>query len=528
LEGIILVRRWYTLERNWTGRGHVVEGGYSVQQTSRMHVRQFAVDERDRTILISTVYELFSVHNLDSYNTLWTIPGNTQAQSVTQFDWSEGFLAFSTHSGSIEIWRRWTDVYGLVPLPPHHVNITTPLSNTTLAPSIDQLSRASPPPGPDEDLRGKYAPHAFVAGNGHSRSVRALRICFPTLIVIHHLNAYVVHVYDIAKGIKLRTIEVGDLQTSGAQPSQSTSFTGTPAFIDAHVSKNYVVVCYDSVVVVTAIRPEDEDRYPTAIITEPEHSVFVRRSTLQLKGGIDDPVHSSVGYQAINNSSKGIRVRGEYALDRIDLAPPPELTPDESPENALIPRRVSPMFLTVSLSPDERHLAIGSAFRFLYLFPDFARFGKGYNTIDEIIQRLNIHSPVMSIAWADHERRFAMTTDDGLTFIFEINPTYHDPQGTADHTDPASVTLSGARILRLADFRMLDFSGLSLKLQMTKTRLWLLWDHETLMKYLEKWQLIRDGSSERSGERMSEVELPTFSQDTYTASVCYIDFTPIL
>jgi len=63
---------------------------------------------------------------------------------------------------------------------------------------------------------------------------------------------------------------------------------------------------------------------------------------------------------------------------------------------------------------------------------------------------------------------------------------------------------------------------------MTKTRLWLLWDHETLMKYLEKWQLIRDGSSERSGERMSEVELPTFSQDTYTASVCYIDFTPIL
>lgn len=525
-----LFRRWHSLERNWDGKGYVVEGGHFARQSSRMHVRHFAVDERDRTILISTVFDLFAVHDLDTHEILWTIPGNAQNQSVSHFVWSEGFLAFSTHSGSVEIWRRWTDVLKLSPQSPLQDIVPTPLSNVPLAPSVDQLSRASPPPRPDEDLRGKYAPHALIIGNGHSRSIRVLKMCFPIVIVIYHLSPYAVHVFDIAEGIKLRTIQAGELQTSGAQPeSQTTTFTGTPALMDVYVAKNYLVLTYDSIIAITAIRPQEEDQYPTVIIVEPDHPIFVRKKTPWLKSASAMSETQSSRVPDIKKYSNEACVGGRHALDPIVIAPPPELDPEEQAQSqALISHRFSPMFLTAALSPDQRHLVIGSTFRFVYLFPDFARIGKGYNTNEEVIQRLYLDSPIMSVSWAEQDHRFAMTTDDGLTFVVNLDPTYHNPEVDSEDAESHNILLTKASIHCLSDFRMLDFSGLSVKLQMTKTRLWLIWDYHILMKYVEDRRLAREKECKSDGDELARVQPPEFSQSTYTASVCYVDFTPRL
>jgi len=238
------------------------------------------------------------------------------------------------------------------------------------------------------------------------------------------------------------------------------------------------------------------------------------------------------GYLNVPNSNDFL-VSGKLAMERFEVMPP-SIQESNEHSQALVRRHVSPLFISVAISPDERHLIVGSAFSLLYLIPDFIRIGKKYNTVEEVVQRIHVGSPIMNITWGPHERRFALSTDDGYTFLFELDATYHDPRGAADPSDPGSIALSGALVHRLADFRMTGFNGLSVNLQMTRTRLWVGWDGEVLQEYLQTCQKSRIeeclhlSTLKKTNASVAIVPLPAFTPHLYTASICYVDFASSL
>ena len=68
-------KRWVTMERNWSGRGSLIEGGYLSFGSA---VRQFQIDEQ--WMLILAVIDgrerpAFVVRNLDDGKLLWSLSG---------------------------------------------------------------------------------------------------------------------------------------------------------------------------------------------------------------------------------------------------------------------------------------------------------------------------------------------------------------------------------------------------------------------------------------------------------------------
>jgi hypothetical protein len=83
------------LERNWAGRGYVVQGGYTCFK-GLGNVLQFAVDEQHGLLLVITgsPKRVFTVRTLDGAHIVWQMPmvcimpslDSNLASSLSRFD----------------------------------------------------------------------------------------------------------------------------------------------------------------------------------------------------------------------------------------------------------------------------------------------------------------------------------------------------------------------------------------------------------------------------------------------------------
>ncbi|CAL1710653.1 unnamed protein product [Somion occarium] len=512
-----IVRRWAILERNWSGRGSVLEGGYAAS-------RDFALAMEDN-------------------RKLWNLP------EVRHFEWSEGFLAFVNTEGSIEVWRRSTDVHFHRGKP-----ISTPLlSPSPLAAVSSQFERAvdNTPAAHYEDggvdgdvtptyeqLRGQYTPHAFIA-SPYQQLVRWFRFRYPVVAFITHVEPYTIHLYDIAQGVHIRSVDIDQVRQSGSRSMPGNSFLMNTPPIDLRLSDSYVAACFDSGVIVLAIRAADETRFSPVIICENENSLALQQAVLQLRKvprsellrQRNHDFDSFADKDREQDSTNSVRAPGLFAMERFEVVPP---TPEAkaAAAGALVihgeETRISPCFASLEFSPDERRLVIVTGFGLLYLIPDFSRIARGLTTVEKIVQRVHIGTPLSHISWGDRSRRFALKTEEGDTFIIDLEPSYHSPS----YPRRSSPVLQKALVHRLADFRMSNLNLVFIHMQLTRTRLWLVWDPQTLLHVV----LANQGTRAMKGHLVTENEwrekdddvtpLPKFNPRSYGTSVCFIDFTP--
>lgn len=69
------VRRWTVLEGNWSGRGDALEGGFDISDQYDDNIRDFAVDEDDRTIIATPRFSILTVRGMKDNRLLWNISG---------------------------------------------------------------------------------------------------------------------------------------------------------------------------------------------------------------------------------------------------------------------------------------------------------------------------------------------------------------------------------------------------------------------------------------------------------------------
>ncbi|KAI0073855.1 hypothetical protein K474DRAFT_135474 [Panus rudis PR-1116 ss-1] len=550
-------RRWTILERNWSGHGTVLEGGYTSPRDFALRVRQFAVDETDGTVLTTIIFgSMLTVHAIEDNRRLWSLP------EVRHFDWSDGFLAFVNQEGGVDVWRRSTDVYL-----DRGQSVSTPLvPPSPLAASMSQFERAADShpiirheDSEDEaestkhtyeDLRGQYTPHACIRAP-NSQSTRRFRLSFPIVALATNAEDYIVHLYDIAKGEYIRSINIYEIHQTG-----NSSLTGHSAIQDAillhlELSEHCVIACYDSAVVVLPIREEYESKYPPLILTEEENSMALQQSVPQLRrvrrlkrqtphGDLFPSfIVEEPGEHTLTNS---VKAPGYFAMEKFKVVPP---SPEAAAANAgaLVihgdQTRISPCFASAAISPDERHLVVVTGFGLLYLFPDFTRISKGLVTPKEIAQIVHFGSSLSSISWGGHSSRFAVKTEEGDTYLVDLDPTYHNPTLPDDiprtphnATRTSNPRLSHSLIHRFADFRMSNLHQVFTNMQLTKTRLWLLWDPVTLHNVVltnERTRAMRGRTVMENAWADDEWEdsspLPKFNPRDYSTSVCFIDFT---
>ncbi|CAL1710654.1 unnamed protein product [Somion occarium] len=477
-----IVRRWAILERNWSGRGSVLEGGYAAS-------RDFALAMEDN-------------------RKLWNLPEPI----------STPLLSPSPLAAVSSQFERAVD-------------------NTPAAHYEDGGVDGDVTPT-YEQLRGQYTPHAFIA-SPYQQLVRWFRFRYPVVAFITHVEPYTIHLYDIAQGVHIRSVDIDQVRQSGSRSMPGNSFLMNTPPIDLRLSDSYVAACFDSGVIVLAIRAADETRFSPVIICENENSLALQQAVLQLRKvprsellrQRNHDFDSFADKDREQDSTNSVRAPGLFAMERFEVVPP---TPEAkaAAAGALVihgeETRISPCFASLEFSPDERRLVIVTGFGLLYLIPDFSRIARGLTTVEKIVQRVHIGTPLSHISWGDRSRRFALKTEEGDTFIIDLEPSYHSPS----YPRRSSPVLQKALVHRLADFRMSNLNLVFIHMQLTRTRLWLVWDPQTLLHVV----LANQGTRAMKGHLVTENEwrekdddvtpLPKFNPRSYGTSVCFIDFTP--
>lgn len=255
------------------------------------------------------------------------------------FKWSEGFLAFINGDGKIEIWRRTTDVEYHLGKP-----IRTPILPPSRIATIPAQYKKADNRGVEYlttptygNLRGKYTPHAFISTPSYALP-QAFFLKYPVVSFIAATRPYTIHMYDIAEGIHIRSVDIEKmLESRGHPPSVMDVFFAKPP-TDLCLSDTYVAVSFESFALIIAIRKADEQHFNPIIIYETENPILVKKSAYHLnKVTLPQACRRPEGPSFILESGEEsctldyIDTAGTLAMDQFEARPPPE---DETSANA--------------------------------------------------------------------------------------------------------------------------------------------------------------------------------------------------
>ncbi|EED82585.1 predicted protein [Postia placenta Mad-698-R] len=466
-----LCKRSMVLDNNWAGRGFVLEGGYRSQDG----VWSFQIDEEQQTMLSLSRAGGMTVHAMEDNRMLWRFSPKVEDADPSQSylsrsmcELSEGFLAFPSRSWGIEIWRRTSDVPA-DPSSHSHTNvydIPTPIKLSPVAAHEFQFEEAQsmaaefPLRRSEEDLRGRYTPHAFI-GAPHVGVVRIFRLRFPVLVLMSSEDDNALLLFDVRDGALLQCISFLDTgRIVGAPPNFALVSILECVVMDLDVTESYISVCFPSAVVIVPrceeVKPGTEDVSKTTrflVLAEDRPPQLYQEIGME-SGKPPGVSRSWVAPETRHPTEMSLTwVAGADALEEMEVAPPWEglLTGD--------PRAFYSPFIAARFSPDGRHLAAINAFGLLYLVPNFTRI--------------------------DHEIVSFSDIDSYEIFIVNVNPEYHCPDGDRDYQE-SSPTSFNDPFQRMSVLRLMDFgdpvpsrhpqSIASSDLQVTHTALWTIWD----------------------------------------------------
>ncbi|KAI0954288.1 hypothetical protein AcV7_007562 [Taiwanofungus camphoratus] len=551
-----LCRRWLTLERNWNGRGQVLEGGYSTPDDG---VLRFQIDEEQNTVIEASRSGGLTVHAMEDHRVLWGLSKDYPFRSRCEL--SHGFLVFTNKSG-LEIWRRSADVEAN---PGLHINgriVSTPIREPSSSAAVEfqfaearlslQRSLIYQTSDVSQSLRGQYTPHAYFR-KPLVDTVGLFRFRFPDVVLMDHYDRNAVLLLDVCEGVVLRRIALNMQSIVGAPIGFVLPPPSDRVVMDLDVTDDYISICMDFGVLFVPRRKSDEAAGPDAelleqsdgdetskmlVLTEDLPPQSLQASAMQLsKINRSSQLAPAFEVETLPGGSMTC-VTGLDALEQFEVVPRAESAAAAANDRAIVPtgfRIMRSYYVSARFSPDGRHVAVGTAFGLLYIVSDFRRVARGTFTFTEISKRIYMKEAVRDLIWEEQQRRLALQTASEEIFIFNLDLSYHcerpvlEAIGAIPHqpSDP----FPNMTVFHLSDFTStrlgwarvggVAFSGM----QMTRTALWMVWDLALIRYAMQQRELRGTQDWDDSREEEDAVGDTGFCHATGNASVCFIRFT---
>ncbi|KAI0924085.1 hypothetical protein AcW1_006847 [Taiwanofungus camphoratus] len=266
-----LCRRLLTLERNWNGRGQVLEGGYP---TADDGVLRFQIDEEQKTVIEASRSGGLTVHAMEDHRVLWGLSKDYPFRSRCEL--SHGFLVFTNKSG-LEIWRRSADVEANPGLHTNGRIVSTPIREPSPSAAVEfqfaearlslQLSLIYQTSDVSQPLRGQYTPHAYFR-KPLVDTVGLFRFRFPDVVLMDHYDRNAVLLLDVCGGVVLRRIALNMQSIIGAPIGFVLPPPSDRVVMDLDVTGDYISICMDFGVLFVPRRKSDEAAGPDVELLE--------------------------------------------------------------------------------------------------------------------------------------------------------------------------------------------------------------------------------------------------------------------
>ncbi|CCM01240.1 uncharacterized protein FIBRA_03289 [Fibroporia radiculosa] len=539
-------RRWTILERNWDGRGSVMEGGFTDEEGT-LH---FRVDEEQKTILTISNAGRLAVRAMEDFsNVLWQFSEKYIARR--RMEYSQGFLVFPSTYRGLEVWRRSADVE-LVRGHLLNSNVaSTPIREPSPAAVLDfqfleadACAKRVPLAAPGQ-LRGRFTPHAYL-GSPNLATIHMMRLKFPLLAVIANQDWGTVWLFDVQTGALLQKISIGTGTVVGAPPGFRFPAAQERVVMDIDVTEKYLCVGMHAAVVVVPWRAsvellaeEADNEARMLVLSEIEPPSSLQEAALQLRKVSNSRRTGDARSARLPNGSIASCVAGMDAMELFEVVPPSN-DPRSANSQALIPMsrmRVQPCFVAARFSPDGRHFAAVTVSGLLYLIADFARVERGAISFDEIARRIYLGEWLRDLVWEEQQRRLLVQSASEEIFLIDLDSSFHDPYSGPGHYFGVKAAVndpfSHISVFRLSDFSRsnLEGSGLGARLhgsafrgaQVTRTTIWKVWDVELLEQVVRKRQQESEKSISSSQSRANHDNVRVTVLD---GSVCFVSFTP--
>ncbi|KAI0686329.1 hypothetical protein BC835DRAFT_461783 [Cytidiella melzeri] len=408
-----LCRESVILERNWSGRGFVVQGGYTCFEDE---IQEFHIDEQHGLLLSLTVHGLFTVRTLDGTQLLWSLPG------VVQFAQSGDSLLLwrgEDTTGAMQVWR-FTDELPTVLAP-----VVRP---SQLAATEEQLEEFQASTRSSVNTHCGYIPHANIPIPPGGWRTFALHE--PYLALIDRDHPHLVQVYDILRGELHQTIDLGPI-ISKPLAEYGHPYVLFSVLLDLQISAKYLCACYAFAVIVVRLRvagvAEEND-----VVFRADTSGVQRNAVLyedivhrhQIGGALP---HLVAKVSSVCESPTSRVDDGELAKQHSNVCLALSAGADILEEYSVVERTAEEIdevlranatgiqerprhdhcYISAHFSPDGRHLVVGSTFNQMYFFPDIDRMFDAGIAPAEIIQKMVVEEPIRFLKWEARDRVFA-------------------------------------------------------------------------------------------------------------------------
>ncbi|TFK47379.1 hypothetical protein OE88DRAFT_1666120 [Heliocybe sulcata] len=508
-----LDRQLMVIERNWSGRGTLVEGSYP-PDNGGFNVHRFKIDREQQTLITTNVDVRdpqaeghLEVKALEDGRPLWYI-SHWCIRPQAHCEFSEGFLVFDRcDRPMLEIWRRSLDAFeakdGIsspagAGLPELSLGqILDGVVREAYVPDVSMPEALEPSSNYTESLRGHFIPHALVAIEEPVR-IRGYRMVYPILAVACQGVDPIIFLYDVRSGRMIRRIDVGEgLHELGDTTIIAEGHPRDVLYVD--VNDQWVVLCMMGGMVVIRRDSEAELRSETAVRSDTHRMVFFPSPDMDLEvpqfsregsmllarcyGDISDiaPESPSVHRHELADLRYKLRrrVKGRFALEHMTLKMPRyKDTPERSTALVWVGAMRLQFFIAAHMSPSGRHLATINGDGLLFIIFDVARVATGEAAFSQITLKINLGEIASNLAWGDDDNRLAVVTRGGI-YIIDIEPFRHRGY-SEDGVSSLSSRKPQVLVNRLAHFT--DASALDQVscLQMSRTGLWVTYDSNAL------------------------------------------------
>ncbi|KAI0691501.1 hypothetical protein BC835DRAFT_115660 [Cytidiella melzeri] len=481
---VYLGREFVILERNWSGRGFIVQGGYTCFDDE---IQEFAIDEDHGLLLALTAHGLFVARTLDGDELVWSLSG------VVQFAQSGDSLLLwrgENTMGTIQVWR-FADSRS-------PVTVTPIVHPSQLAATEQQLQEFEASSQTHASIHGGYIAHANlpIPPGGW----RTFAIFEPYLALVDRDHQHVIHIYDILRGELHQVIDLDPILIE--QSADYGDHCVLPSvLLDLQLSAKYLCACFDFAVIVARLRvagdAEKENSVPGAVKSGVNKNAVLYEDTVhsyEVRGTLPHPERVPVWKSTISriddveiarhdNTSVAISA-GADSLEEYRVV---ERTRAEIEEVHLLRANTGltaiqeghsnvrcnvHCYISAKFSPNGRHLVIGTTCSHIYFFPDIDRMFDAGIAPAEIVQKMVVDEPIRFIKWDAQDRVFAFQDEDNSTWLLNLCPTYHAHRD--DEPEPP-LSLVGARVLRVHTFGSMHIRAHQ-NLQVRKAGVWAIAD----------------------------------------------------
>ncbi|KAI0689669.1 hypothetical protein BC835DRAFT_1368073 [Cytidiella melzeri] len=505
-------QKFVILEQNWSGRGYIVQGGYTCFDTA---VDQFAIDNDHSVLLALTARSELVVRTVDGSQLIWTLP------KVTQFVHSGDLLLLwrgMPTTGSIEVWRFVDKVPTTV----------TPITHpSSLAATESQLQ--------------EYADHSKMISNACSWQMFPKTFHNSHLDVVARDQPHVIQIYDVLRGELDQVIDLDLILLGQSTVLADQHVLLSSALLDMQLSVKYLCAWFDFAFVLIRLRNEADvdDKSHSTTPRFDRNVVFYKdyppsRKALcrfEKVAGQESGVSAVHGVKIPKYDHMSMAVTA--GVEALNVYTVVALTPEEVQDlGDTFPHfqgRHRPCYSSAKFSPDGCHLVIGTMSGMLYLFPDIDRMFDAGVAPQDIVQRLVVQQPVWLIQWEAQNRIFSFRDvrhrlfslslqDTDMTWLVDLFLS----SKIEDHLLPLG--LVGARALHV--HTLSRHHGLTHgTVQIRKAGIWALADRVQMHQRICIAKAEETGDIDEvrglDGKRMGETE----GFENSTTTVCFLSFT---